>query len=166
MTCGSAPFGDNVRVKASTAFFLLLRLADSLFRLCFADFNMRTFALLTIIYSVSGFNLVPQPTGAKAICRTSAVKPALFASDFAALGGSPKTDMCGCGGEGCPMCGGGPSFEANSESCGCGGLGCEMCGAGPSFEMAFESANMCGCGGEGCPMCFSPKSPPLLEFSA
>ena len=64
------------------------------------------------------------------------------------------------------MCGGGPSFEANSESCGCGGLGCEMCGAGPSFEMAFESANMCGCGGEGCPMCFSPKSPPLLEFSA
>ena len=46
------------------------------------------------------------------------------------------------------------------------GLGCEMCGAGPSFEMAFESANMCGCGGEGCPMCFSPKSPPILEFSA
>ena len=127
---------------------------------------MRTFTLLTIIYSVSGFNLVPQPTGAKAIFRTSAVKPALFASDFAALGGSPKTDMCGCGGEGCPMCGGGPSFEANSESCGCGGLGCEMCGAGPSFEMAFESANMCGCGGEGCPMCFSPKSPPILEFSA
>jgi len=68
---------------------------------------------------------------------------------------------CGCGGAGCPMCGGQPVFKsepiADRFECGCGGTGCPMCGGQPIFEMfsagVANSQSECGCGGTGCPMC-------------
>eukprot|EP00324_Dicrateria_rotunda_P010719 CAMPEP_0206179036 /NCGR_PEP_ID=MMETSP1474-20131121/66308_1 /ASSEMBLY_ACC=CAM_ASM_001110 /TAXON_ID=97495 /ORGANISM="Imantonia sp., Strain RCC918" /LENGTH=100 /DNA_ID=CAMNT_0053592047 /DNA_START=9 /DNA_END=311 /DNA_ORIENTATION=+ len=68
-----------------------------------------------------------------------------LSQDLAGIDTIQRSDYCGCGGTGCPMCQG-PSAQREEM----GGLRLSQESAGIH---AIQRGDYCGCGGTGCPVC-------------